>query len=205
MPAHGSALDDGAPPADSVAADATLAADEAERSTAETDADARALASVLRMRILRLCLDEALTNKEIAERLGLPPGNTYHHVRTLVQRGFLAAQPERSGVRGAREVPYLATGKSWKTPMGPSGNRVLIDAFLTEVALAPPDSVNTARLGLRIGPEHQQRLGDLLREFLEELASWPSEPDGTPLSMFFAIHEDVARRRTYPETENPED
>src|SRR5688572_26625189 len=94
-------------------------------STAEADADARALASVLRMRILRLCLDEALTNKEIAERLGVPPGNTYHHVRTLAKRGFLAAQPERAGARGAREVPYLATGKSWKTPMGPAGNRVL--------------------------------------------------------------------------------
>src|SRR5690606_34180503 len=95
---------------------ASAASREHESSTAEADADARALASVLRMRILRLCLDEALTNKEIAERLGVPPGNTYHHVRTLAKRGFLAAQPERAGARGAREVPYLATGKSWKTP-----------------------------------------------------------------------------------------
>src|SRR5690554_7425016 len=106
-------------------------ADEAVRPASEVDADARALASVVRMRILRLCLDEALTNKEIAERLGLPPANTYHHVRTLAQRGFLAAQPERTGTRGAREVPYLAAGKSWATRMGPGGNRGLIDALLT--------------------------------------------------------------------------
>ncbi|NLF05585.1 MAG: winged helix-turn-helix transcriptional regulator, partial [Actinomycetales bacterium] len=87
------------------------------------------------MRILRLCLDEPHTNKEIAERLGVPPANTYHHVRTLARRGFLAAQPERTGARGAREVPYLATGKSWNTSMGPAGNRILIDTFLAEVAL----------------------------------------------------------------------
>src|SRR5690554_6928560 len=94
---------------------------------ADHDADARALASVLRMRILRLCLDDALTNQEIAARLGLPPANTYHHVRTLVRRGFLAAQPERVGTRGAREVPYLATRKSWRAKGIDGMNRVLID------------------------------------------------------------------------------
>jgi len=110
--------------------------------TAEVEADARALASVLRMRILRLCLDEPMTNKEIATRLGKDPATTYHHVRTLTDRGFLAAQPERRGTRGAREVPYLATRKSWRTPIGPSGNRVLIETFLEEVAEADPATVD---------------------------------------------------------------
>ncbi len=94
---------------------------------AEVDADGRALASVLRLRILRLCLDEPLTNKQIAERLGRDPATTYHHVRRLAERGFLAAQPERTGARGAREVPYLATRKSWRTPVpgaaGPAAHR----------------------------------------------------------------------------------
>ena len=35
-----------------------------------TEQEARTLASPLRLRILRLCLDVSLTNKEIAERLG---------------------------------------------------------------------------------------------------------------------------------------
>ena len=160
----------------------------------EADADARALASVLRMRILRLCLDEPLTNKQIAERLGVPPANTYHHVRTLARRGFLAAQPERQGVRGAREVPYLATGKSWKTPLGPGGGRILIETFLEEVALADPEKVDIARLGLRIGPKRQERLRELLHGLFEELKDWPAEPDGEPLSLFLAVHEDVSRR-----------
>src|SRR5690554_21660 len=99
----------------------------------EVDADARALASVVRIRILRLCLDQALTNKEIAERLGRDPGTIYHPVRTLAERGFLEPQPERRGPRGSREVPYLATRKSWRTPLGPSGFRVLVETFLEEL------------------------------------------------------------------------
>ena len=36
-----------------------------------------------------------------------------HHVRTLVEHGFLEEQPARVGKRGAREKPYRATGLSW--------------------------------------------------------------------------------------------
>jgi len=169
---------------------------ERERAAAQADAeaDARALASVLRMRILRLCLDEARTNREIARRLGKDPATTYHHVRTLAARGFLTAQPERRGARGAREVPYLATRKSWRTPMPQGQDRVLIETFLEEVAEADPATVATARLGVRLSPaawaEAQRRFGALL----QELADLPADPDGTPYSIFVALHEDAGRR-----------
>src|SRR6185312_11020216 len=78
-----------------------------------TDAEFRAIASALRLRVLRLCSDEPLTNKEIAARLGRNPATVLHHVRTLVDTGFLEAMPVRRGTRGSREVPYRATGKSW--------------------------------------------------------------------------------------------
>lgn len=160
----------------------------------EVDADARALASVVRMRILRLCLDEALTNKQIAARLDKDPATTYHHVRTLAARGFLAAEAERRGARGAREIPYRATKKSWRTDIGEAGSRLLIETFLEEVAEAPPSSVVTSRLGVRLGPEAyaqlQRRLGDLLQEY----ADLEPDPEGTPYSIFVAVHEDVARR-----------
>ena len=159
------------------------------------DADARALASVLRVRILRLCLDEALSNKQIALRLGKDPATTYHHVRTLADRGFLAAQPERRGARGAREVPYLATRKSWHTSLGPSGNRVLIEAFLEEVAEADPATVDVARLGVRLDDEGFAELNRRLVEVLQDFADRPADPDGRPYSIFLAIHEDAARRR----------
>jgi len=161
--------------------------------TAEVEADARALASVLRMRILRLCLDEPMTNKEIATRLGKDPATTYHHVRTLTDRGFLAAQPERRGTRGAREVPYLATRKSWRTPIGPSSNRVLIETFLEEVAEADPATVDVARLGVRLDAAGFAELNRRLVEVLQDYADRPADPDGTPYSIFLALHEDAAR------------
>jgi len=180
-------------PADLVLEDPIDAAPDDGEDDAERDADARALASVLRMRILRLCLDGALTNQEIAARLGVPPANTYHHVRTLVRRGFLAAQPARIGTRGAREVPYLATRKSWHAPGIEGMNRVLIDTFLAEAALAPSESLRVVRLGVRLGPEAKAEYDRRLFELMEEFAARPPEPTGAPLSIFYADHEDTGR------------
>ena len=166
--------------------------------TAEVEADGRALASVLRMRILRLCLDEALTNKEIADRLGKDPATVYHHVRVLAERGFLAAQAARRGARGAREVPYLATGKSWRTPMPDGQSRILIETFLVEVAEADPTTVATARLGVRLGPAAHAELSARVDALLQDYAALEPEPGGTPYSIFVAIHEDPSRRSVGP-------
>ena len=57
-----------------------------------TEAEAKTLASSIRIRILRLCLDEALSNREIAEATGLNPATSLHHVRMLADTGFLEAQ-----------------------------------------------------------------------------------------------------------------
>lgn len=162
-------------------------------SVAERDADARALASTLRVRILRICLDEPRTNKEIAQRLGKNPATTLHHVRTLVARGFLAAQPERTGARGAREVPYLATGRSWTADLGPGGHRVLLDAFLEELAVADPATVDMGRLGLRLDAEGRDELSRRLNEVLEDFRQREPVADGEPWSVFVAIHHDTSR------------
>ncbi|MHA7132321.1 ArsR/SmtB family transcription factor [Oerskovia turbata] len=160
---------------------------------AERDADARALASTLRVRILRICLDEPRTNKEIAQALGKNPATTLHHVRTLVARGFLAAQPERTGARGAREVPYLATGKSWRTDLGPGGHQVLLDAFLEELSAADPASVDMGRLGLRLDTAGREELSARLNEVLEEFRQREPVAGGAPWSVFVAIHHDASR------------
>ena len=161
----------------------------------ERDADARALASTLRLRILRLCLDEALTNRELADRLDRNPATTLHHVRTLVDRGYLAAEPVRRGARGSREVPYRATGRSWHARQPNAFSRVLIDTFLEEVALADPDTVGTTRLGVRLDAAGKAELDRRVQELFDELAARPSDPDGTPYSIFYAVHEDTGRRR----------
>ncbi|MFJ4108480.1 ArsR/SmtB family transcription factor [Oerskovia enterophila] len=162
-------------------------------SAAERDADARALASTLRVRILRICLDEPRTNKEIAKLLGKNPATTLHHVRTLVARGFLAAQPARTGARGAREVPYLATGRSWTADLGPGGQQVLLDAFLEELSAADPASVDMGRLGLRLDAEGREELSRRLNEVLEDFRQREPAADGEPWSVFVAIHHDTSR------------
>jgi DNA-binding Lrp family transcriptional regulator len=156
-----------------------------------TDEEARALASALRMRILRICLHEARSNKEIAEILGRDPATTLHHVRRLVDTGFLEAGPVRRGTRGSREIPYLATGKSWRLKGGPAKDRVLLDAFLEEVALVPVQSVETARLGLRMDEELKSEFDTRLSELLEEFRKRADATHtGEAWSIFYSIHPD---------------
>jgi DNA-binding transcriptional ArsR family regulator len=77
-----------------------------------TAAEAKALAHPVRIRILQALRHESKTNKEIAEALGTTPGATLHHVNVLLEQGFIEMQKKRIGRRGAREIPYEATGKT---------------------------------------------------------------------------------------------
>ncbi|GAA0912894.1 ArsR/SmtB family transcription factor [Virgisporangium aurantiacum] len=160
---------------------------------AATEAEAKALASSVRLRILRLCLDQELTNKEIAERLGANPATVLHHVRTLVDTGFLEARPPRRGKRGSREVPYLATGKSWA--MEETGSMpAMIEAFVDEVRGVDLDEKTLMyRLGLRLTPEQYKDLCDRLGAVLKHFADLPLAPEGQPYSVFVVAHEDVTR------------
>ncbi|RAG83082.1 ArsR family transcriptional regulator [Streptacidiphilus pinicola] len=157
-----------------------------------TDEEAKALASSLRMRILRICLSEPRTNKQIAAILGRDPASVLHHTRTLVRTGFLEAQQERRGARGAREIPYLATRKSWQLE-APAMDRVLLDAFLEEVALAPAADVDATRLGLRLSPEDMAEFRSRLQALLEEFAARPDDASAPAWSLFFALHPDPNR------------
>ena len=161
-----------------------------------TESEARALASALRLRILRLCLDDELTNKEIAQRLGRNPGSVLHHVRRLVETGFLAALPERQGSRGSREIPYRATRKSWeltgpeeRLPGLPSPSQVMLQAFLEELAEAGGEMRNASRLALTLTAEHIEEFTERVGAILDEFAARPPDPDGTRWSVFFAIHD----------------
>jgi predicted ArsR family transcriptional regulator len=157
-----------------------------------TDEEARALASSLRLRILRICLSEPRTNKEIAEVLGRDPASILHHTRTLVRTGFLAAQEERRGARGAREIPYLATRKSWQLST-PAQDRAMTDAFLEEVALVSGEQVDTARLGLQLSPAQMAEFRDRLRELLDDFAARPDDPAAPAWSVFLSVHPDPNR------------
>lgn len=156
---------------------------------ANQQARARALASPLRMRILRLCLHEARTNKELAEELGVNPGSLLHHVRSLVANGFLRAEEPRRGARGAREVPYRATGLSWRQSV-PGVGQILLETFLQEIEGLAPDEINATRLGLKLSPARREELLERFTALFQEYAAQDSDPDGDPISLFFVEHPD---------------
>lgn len=159
-----------------------------------TEAEAKALASAVRLRILRLCLDRALTNKEIAGKLAANPATVLHHVRTLVDNGFLAAQPMRRGTRGSRERPYLATRKSWHLDLaGTRDSMAMLDAFLDEIRHVDIGRSGLTRLGLRLTDEEHRELCNRMGMLFDEYANRPPSPDGKPYSLFAALHEDPTR------------
>lgn len=154
----------------------------------------RALASPIRLRILRLTLDQARTNQEIAQLLQLAPATTLHHVRTLVAAGFVVAEDERRGARNAREVPYRATRLSWAldtSGVDPSGQvkRASLQAFLDELAeLSPGTRYTMSRLGLRLSPARKAELEERLIALFDEFERLPRDPDGEAFAIFLAVY-----------------
>lgn len=159
------------------------------------EAEAKALASPLRLQILRAALHEPRTNKEIAEVVGRNPATVLHHVRTLVDTGFLIEQERRRGERGSREVPYLASGKSWAMDGGaptPRGARdVLLQTFLDESDRVPEGMLSTSRLGFRLSARDREELLGRLYDVLRDIEARPSDPDGEPWSLFVGLHPEV--------------
>ena len=159
-----------------------------------TPAEFKAMAHPLRLRILRLCLHDALTNKQIAERLGQDPATTLHHVRMLCRTGFLAPEPARTGARGALEKPYRATGKSWILSV--SGADELVTSFLAglealraELLDAGPESIAfNSRVGLRLSPDELTELAERLDQLVEEYRARPPTPGGDSAGLFITLH-----------------
>lgn len=162
-----------------------------------TEAERRALSSVVRMRILRMCRYEELTNRQIADRLGRNPATVLHHVRTLVDTGFLVVGSPRRGARGSRELPYRATGRSWALDFGlPPGapaerQNVMLRTFLDEVAGVPESAVECTRLGLQLSPQRLAELHDRLQQTFDEFAADDLVADEPRISVFLAMHPEV--------------
>lgn len=151
-----------------------------------TPAQASAIASPIRLRILRLTYHDPLTNKEIAERLGRDPATTLHHVRKLVDAGLLEPMAPRRGSRGSREKPYRSTGLSWALDVAPGEDetalgRAMLEAYLGEVADAGIEHVQQQRLALRVDPERLEELRVRMRDLLMEFAELDPLP-GRPLT-----------------------
>jgi DNA-binding transcriptional ArsR family regulator len=165
-----------------------------ERKRAATPAEFKALAHPLRLRILRLCLHDALTNKELADRLRKDPATTLHHVRMLLDTGFLAPDRVRTGSRGALEKPYRATGKSWvlsaATPeQAKLEEAAVLDALKEELLELPPEDVLVgARMGVQLTPAKARRYEARIRKLIDDLADEPDAPGGERFGFYTTWH-----------------
>jgi DNA-binding transcriptional ArsR family regulator len=155
----------------------------------------KAMAHPLRLRILRYCLHEPHTNKEIADHFDKDPATTLHHVRLLVRTGFLVAEPVRAGRRGALEKPYRATGKTWDLSLSrPEDQGVemlaVLDALRDELLEVGPDGVLAgARMGLKLSDERaaqlEARIEDLVAEYADRLTD---DEDGRRYGLYVNFH-----------------
>lgn len=136
--------------------------------------EAKALAHPLRLRVLRLCAQQELTNKQLADRLGSEPGTVLYHVRLLVEAGLLQPAPVRTGESGALEKPYRSTRNTWwlDGPLADAEPDVRfgpIQAFQDELREAGPDSVQLfERFALHLSPEEVEELDRRILAILDE-------------------------------------
>lgn len=152
------------------------------------------MANPLRLRILRLCLYETRTNKELADALGVEPATCLHHVRQLVATGFLEADLPRPGPRGSTEKPYRATGKSWylgyPKDADPQDQLASLDATRDELLQAGPErTIAGARLGLKLSPIRAKELADRVKALVYELAEADPDDDGRHFGFYVVFHE----------------
>ena len=157
--------------------------------------EAKAVAHPLRLRIIRLCGGENLTNKQLADRLGRDPGTVLYHVRQLLAAGFLEAAPVRAGASGALEKPYRSTGRSWwidSSPAGdlPGGAMAPLEAFREELAESGPASITRmSRFVLRLSPEDLDAFTHRIQQVLDEYAATDPSRSGRPAhGGIFVLH-----------------
>ena len=171
-----------------------------------TAKEAKALAHPLRLRILRLCLHEELTNKQLADRLGSDPGTVFYHVRQLVGAGLLQPAPVRTGASGALEKPYRSSGVTWwlDGPLGSEPAEVRyapVEAFQDELREAGPDSVATyERFSLHLSPEDVEELDRRILDVLDEYVATDDQRRDRPVhGGMFILH----RLAGQPDPERP--
>jgi predicted ArsR family transcriptional regulator len=149
-----------------------------------TRAEARALAHPLRLRILRLTRDRALTISELGEQLEIGKATVLHHVRTLLQEGFLAPAPPRRSAAGRPEKPYRSTGKSLAITLSdaPELPLAVLDAFRQEVAGHRDPSPAVVRRTLRLDDAAYAAFVARLRALVHEFEA-RADPAGRPVNL----------------------
>jgi DNA-binding transcriptional ArsR family regulator len=132
----------------------------------------KALGHPLRLRVLETLgagTEEQLTNRELAQRLGVDPGHLHFHVRMLLKAGLIELVEGGHG----REKPYRAVARTVRVApeLVASGSASdLREAMLDEVQRGwtrwgPEGRFRSAQVTARIPPE---RVLELITELVEK-------------------------------------
>jgi DNA-binding transcriptional ArsR family regulator len=157
-----------------------------------TTEEIRALASGVRLRILRLTLHRPLTNREIAEALALNPATVLYHVRRLVDVGLLERRPAQPRPGGGVEIPYVSRGGSWALQIEEGRlNSAVLDAFLHELRQVGVDKLyGGIRFHATLTPARRKEMLDRITAVLDE---YQDDRTGEPWALFFAMHPSSVR------------
>jgi DNA-binding transcriptional ArsR family regulator len=151
----------------------------------------KALGHPLRLRVLEtLGADEGheLTNRELANRLGVDPGHLHFHVRMLLNAGLI----ELADRSGGREKPYRAVARHVRVApelITTGAANDAREAMLDQVRqgwseFASSGSFRSAQLNVRLDP---QEVRALFREFVQR-ASELEDESKEPLTVTFFSH-----------------
>ena len=150
----------------------------------------KALGHPLRLRVLETLGGtdgDELTNRELANRLGVDPGHLHFHVRMLLSAGLIELV-ERTG---GREKPYRAVARHVRVApelIATGAANDAREAMLDEVRqgwaqFAGSGNFRSAQLNVRLDPEEVR---ELFRRFVEQAAELEDESKEQLVVTFFS-------------------
>src|SRR5881227_449943 len=155
----------------------------------------KALGHPLRLRVLEMLgtsAEEAITNRELANKLGVDPGHLHFHVRMLLRAGLITLVDTGKG----REKPYRPVARTLRVAPELLASGLTSDlraAMLDEVQRGwdehgPSGLFRSAQVTARIAPE---RALELITELVEK-ARDAEQPGAEPLVITALLHPPTA-------------